>query len=48
MSDLSFDWQIAEFMIYCRSGQLRERTMVSYEQALRLFERWCAETVEIF
>ena len=47
MTDLSFDWQIDEFMIYCRSGQLRERTMASYEQALRLFERWCAETMNI-
>jgi len=47
MTDLSFDWQIEEFMIYCRSGQLRERTMASYEQTLRLFERWCAETMNI-
>ena len=38
---LDFDWQIDEFMVYCRSTQLREKTMKSYEQTLRLFERWC-------
>lgn len=47
MTDLSFDWQIDEFMIYCRSTQLRERTLTSYEQALRLFERWCSEEMKI-
>ena len=44
---MSFDWQIDEFMIYCRSTQLRERTMNSYEQALRLFQRWCEEQLGI-
>ena len=39
MKCLDFDWQINEFMVYCRSTQLRERTMYSYEQTLRLFER---------
>ena len=34
-------------MIFCRSRQLREKTMNSYEQALRLFERWCKESLEI-
>ena len=43
MKNFDFDWQINEFMIYCRSTQLRERTMYSYEQTLRLFERWCAD-----
>ena len=43
MKCLDFDWQINEFMVYCRSTQLREKSMASYEQALRLFERWCAE-----
>ena len=38
---LDFDWQIDEFMVYCRSAQLRDNTMKSYEQTLRLFERWC-------
>ena len=40
---LDFDWQINEFMVYCRSAQLREKSMKSYEQTLRLFERWCME-----
>ena len=34
-------------MVYCRSRQLREKTMASYEKALRLFERWRNETMEI-
>ena len=36
MKCLDFDWQINEFMVYCRSTQLREKSMASYEQALRL------------
>ena len=47
MTDLSFDWQIDEFMVFCRSRQLREKTMISYEQTLRLFERWCLEEANI-
>ena len=47
MDDLSFEWQIDEFMVFCRSRQLREKTMNSYEQTLRLFERWCAEEMNI-
>ena len=35
-------------MVYCRSTQLREKSMASYEQTLRLFERWCAEELRIF
>ena len=42
-----FDWQIDEFMVYCRSKQLREKSMLSYEQGLRLFQRWCAEQMNI-
>lgn len=34
-------WQIEEFMICCKSKDLRRKTMQSYEQTLRLFERWC-------
>ena len=41
--NLEFNWQIEEFMLYCRTRQLREKTMGSYEQMLRLFERWCEE-----
>lgn len=47
MSDLTFDWQISEYMVYCRSRQLREKTMDSYEQTLRLFERWCQEQMNL-
>ena len=47
MEDLSFEWQIDEYMVYCRSRQLREKTMASYEQALRLFERWCKEAMGV-
>jgi len=34
-------------MVYCKSKQLRPKTMNSYEQALRLFERWCADNLYI-
>lgn len=47
MQNLSFDWQIDEYMINCRSRQLRPRTMNSYEQSLSLFERWCREQLGI-
>ena len=43
MISLEFDWQTNEFMLYCRTSQLREKSMLAYEQALRLFERWCGE-----
>ena len=43
MTDLTFEWQIDEFLIYCHSKQLRPKTTQSYEQALRLFARWCEE-----
>lgn len=38
-----FDYYIDEYMYYCRSRKLRPKTMNSYEQTLRLFERWCEE-----
>ena len=47
MELLSFDYQIDEFMMYCKSAQLRQKTMGSYEQTLRLFERWCAENFDV-
>ena len=40
-------WQIEEFMICCKSKDLRRKTMMSYEQSLRLFERWCKETLDV-
>ena len=42
-----FDYWIDEYMYNCRSRKLRPKTMISYEQTLRLFERWCLEEVEI-
>ena len=45
MKCLDFDWQINEFMVYCRSTQLRKKSMKSYEQIFRLFERWCMEAI---
>ena len=47
MENMAFDWQLDEFMVYCRSRQLREKTMNSYEQTLRLFERWRREQMRI-
>ncbi len=47
MFNMAFEYCIGEYMIYCRSRQLREKTMISYEQALRLFERWCKEQLNI-
>lgn len=44
---MDFDWQIDEFMVYCRSAQLHEKSIKSYEQTLRLFERWCMEEMNI-
>ena len=39
----NFDYYIEEYMYYCRSRKLRPKTMESYEQTLRLFERWCKD-----
>ena len=47
MQNLDFDYQIDDFMLYCRTQQLREKSMQSYEQTLRLFERWCVEQFQI-
>lgn len=46
MKKYGFDWQVNEFM--CRSTQLRERTMYSYEQTLRLFERWLCDELKVY
>ncbi|MBR3952686.1 MAG: hypothetical protein IKJ82_03635 [Oscillospiraceae bacterium] len=42
-----FDYYIDEYMYNCRSRKLRPKTMMSYEQTLRLFERWCLEEEKI-
>ena len=47
MADKKISWYIEEFMIYCRSKNLRPKTMSSYEQTLRLFERWLWEDQKI-
>ena len=39
----TFDTCIDEYLYYCHSRRLRPKTMASYEQALRLFERWIRE-----
>lgn len=38
-----FDFYIDEYLYYCQSRRLRSKTMNSYEQTLRLFERWAKE-----
>lgn len=38
-----FDYAIDEYLYYCQSRRLRQKTMQSYEQTLRLFERWAKE-----
>ena len=48
MKNLDFDWLTDEFMLYCRSTQLSEKTMSSYEQTLHLFGRWCADELKIY
>ena len=48
MKRKDFDWLTDEFMLYCRSTQLREKTMSSYEQSLHLFGRWCADELKIY
>ena len=47
MFNTDFEYLIDEYMVYCKSRQLREKTLISYEQALRLFERWCKEEMKI-
>ena len=47
MSITRLDYLIDEYLVYCRSRQLREKTLISYEQTLRLFERWCLEQMKI-
>ena len=48
MKNLDFEWLTDEFMLYCRSTQLREKTMSSYEQTLHLFGRWLSDELEIY
>ena len=48
MKSKDFEWLTDEFMLYCRSAQLREKTMSSYEQTLHLFGRWLADEPKIY
>ena len=48
MKNLDFEWLTDEFMLYCRSTQLREKTMSSYEQTLHLFGRWLSDELKIY
>ena len=48
MKNVDFEWLTDEFMLYCRSTQLREKTMSSYEQTLHLFGRWLADELRIY
>ena len=48
MKSKDFEWLTDEFMLYCRSTQLREKTMSSYEQTLHLFGRCLADELKIF
>ena len=38
-----FEDYIDEYLYYCQSRRLRPKTLASYEQTLRLFERWLRE-----
>ena len=42
-----FDFYIDEYMYNCQSRKLRRKTLVTYEQTLRLFERWCLDAMGI-
>ena len=44
---MEMNLMIAMFMEYCKSKQLRERTMLSYEQSLKLFAVWLEDVEEI-
>jgi hypothetical protein len=48
MKNLDFEWLTDEFMLYCRSTQLREKTMSSYEQTLHLFGRWLSDELKFY
>lgn len=47
MQNYDFDFHLDDFMLYCRTNQLRPKTMASYEQTLRLFQRWLKEELQI-
>ena len=48
MKRKDFEWLTDEFMLYCRSTHLQEKSMYSYGQTPRLFERRCADELKIY
>ena len=44
---MKIDRSITLFLNYCRSKQLRPKTLQSYEQALGLFAKWLRENEQI-
>lgn len=42
-----FDYDVDDFMDYCRLQQLRPKTVFSYEQTLRIFERYMLDVYNI-
>lgn len=42
-----FDFYIDEYMYNCQSRKLRKKTLQTYEQTLRLFERWYLDEMGI-
>lgn len=42
-----FDFYIDEYMYNCQSRKLRKKTLETYEQTLRLFERWCLDVMGV-
>ena len=47
MVNYDFDFQLDDFMLFCRTQQLRPKTMASYEQTLRLFQKWLKDELQI-
>ena len=47
MQNYDFDFQFDDFMLCCRTRQLRPKTMASYEQTLRLFQRWLKQELNV-
>lgn len=43
----NINFLIDEFMIYCESKNLSKKTMMSYEQTLRLFSKYLEEELQI-
>ena len=48
MKSKDFERLTDEFMLYCRTTQLREKSMMAYEQSLKLFEWWLMDEMGIF